>query len=90
MVNHIVGSTRTIQTAVLVCAYLKDRLAEPHSDVHPDRIRYRMQTPSADNGFWSADIIVETGDAVDFDLETSNRFVDTCRAFVVGRGEIWA
>jgi len=84
--NHIIGHARTIQTAVLVCEYLRKALAQPHSSVHPDTISYWMQEPSADNGFWSADIVIRTAE---LDLKTSNRFVNTCRAFVAGRGEIW-
>lgn len=86
MTRNIIGSTRTIQSAVLVCEYLKKRLAKPHSDVHPDFISYSFKTPTEENGFWMADIIVTMNN---MDLKTSNNFVDICRAFVAGRGEIW-
>lgn len=86
MTRNIVGSTRTIQTAVLVCEYLKARLARPHSNVSPDSISYLFKTPTEQNGFWTADIMVTMDD---MDLKVSDKFVDICRAFVAGRGEIW-
>lgn len=90
MVNHIVGSTRTIKTAVLVVAYLRERCAQPHSKVHPDQIKYRFKNPNPANGYWSADIIIETASIVGVSLEDSSLFVNVCRAFVAGCGEVWA
>jgi hypothetical protein len=86
LVRHKIGSARTIQTAVLVCEYLRCALGQPQSEVHPDQIRYHFYDPTDENGFWTADIIVE---ANQLSLEDSHRFVDICRAFVAGRGEIW-
>jgi hypothetical protein len=85
--NHIVGSTRTIQTAVLVVEYLSGRT----SALHRDRFSYRFKDPTEQNGWWSADILVTTyGDeSLKFDAEIS-KLVELCRAFVAGRGEVWA
>lgn len=87
--NNIIGAARTIQTAVLVVEYLKDHLADPHTHIRRDQIVYRFKEPTSQNGFWSADIIVETHND-ELDLEDSALFVNICRAFVAGRGEVWA
>lgn len=86
LIRHKIGSARTIQTAVLVCEYLRRALGRPHSDVRPEQIRYHFYDPTNENGFWTADIIVE---AEQLSLEDSSRFVNICRAFVAGRGEVW-
>jgi hypothetical protein len=49
LVRHKIGCTRTIQTAVLVCAYLKDRYAAPQSQIHRDSIRYVFTEPTNRN-----------------------------------------
>jgi hypothetical protein len=86
-VSHIIGCARTIQTAVLVVAYLQARLGQPQTSVQRDRISYRFKEPTAENGWWVADIIVKYEP---LSLKESSQFVDLCRAFVAGRGEIWA
>jgi len=85
--NHIIGHARTVRTAVLVVEYLSKSLGKPHSSVHPDRIKYRFTECSDRNGFWQSDIIVEM--PFNWSLEESSRFVQMCRAFVAGAGEIW-
>lgn len=85
-VRHKIGGTRTTRTAVLVCEYLRDKCAQPHSEVHPDSIRYHFIDPTPQNGFWSADIIIEHHALTE---KTSHEFVTVCRAFVAGAGEIW-
>lgn len=85
LVNHIIGSARTIQTAVLVVAYLQKRI--PHGcKVHPDQIRYRFQDPTPENGWWSAEIMV-VNHSFGFEADV---LIGLCRAFVAGRGETWA
>jgi hypothetical protein len=86
-IRHKIGCSRTIRTAVAVCEYLKSKCCRPYSSVPPDCVRYVFTEPSAANGFWSADIIVEA--PIAWDLQESNQFVDVCRAFVAGAGEIW-
>lgn len=89
--RHKIGCARTIQTAILVCEYLRATCASPLSSIHGDRIRYWFTDPTPSNGFWSADIIVETysgEDALKVD-KTLSEMVTVCRAFVAGRGEIW-
>ena len=85
LINHIIGQARTIQTAVLVVEYLKKRI--PFGcKIHADQIRYRFTNPTPDNGYWSADIIVENH-SFGFD---GDELIGICHAFVAGRGEIWA
>lgn len=89
--RHKIGCTRTIKSAILVCEYLRSVCATPHSCIHGDRIRYYFTDPTPRNGFWSADIIVETfsnesGPEVQLVL---SEMVKVCRAYVAGRGEIW-
>lgn len=88
-INHIIGSARTIQTAVLVVEYLKAGCAHPHSNIQPAQIKYRFKDPTPSNGWWSAEIIVETYAIDGLSLDDSSKFVSICRAFVAGRGEIW-
>jgi len=88
MVRHKIGCTRTVETAILVVAYLGDALGKPHSSIHKDRIRYVFTEASDRNGFWLADIVVEA--PIDWNLEESSKFVNCCRAFVAGAGEVWA
>ena len=91
LVRHKIGCTRTIETAILVCEYLRATCASPHSIVHPDRIRYHFTDPTPQNGWWSADIIVDTYEPNEM-LKMDNALtmmVRICRAFVAGRGEIW-
>jgi hypothetical protein len=85
--RHKIGSARTIRTAVLVCEFLRSHCCFPHSSVHCDRVKYVFEDPTPENGFWSADIIVEA--PVNWDSKESARFVEVCRAFVAGAGEIW-
>lgn len=80
VIRHKIGATRTVQTAVLVCAYLRERLRESN-------ISFYATNASDQNGFWVTDIIV-TNHALS--LEKSSELVEACRAFVAGRGEIWA
>lgn len=86
--NNVIGSARTIQTAVLVCEYLKVYCADPHSEIRKDQIEYRFKTATDANGYWYADILVVTWKP--FTDPTCKRFIDVCRAFIAGRGEIWA
>lgn len=87
-VRHLIGSTRTIQTAVLVCEYLRKRCAL-ECKINPDSISYVFKDPTPDNGWWSADIVVTTYSFDSPSLDASHILVNTCRAFVAGRGEIW-
>lgn len=91
-IRSIIGHTRTIRTAILVCEWLGSHLCNPHSAVHPDALRYEFVDPVPANGQWSATIYVE-GDldraSGEIDLALTSRFVETCRAFVAGAGEIW-
>jgi hypothetical protein len=86
---HKIGCTRSIQTAVLVVQYLKERHARPHSEIGAESIRYCFTEPTDRNGWWSADIVVDSYDSLRDDQALSE-MVNTCRAFVAGRGEIWA
>ncbi len=81
-VNHIIGCTRTIQTAVLVVAYLKTRWPNIKG-----RFEYRVKDPTPSNGYWSSDILVVK---YGLGLEHESEIIGACRAFVAGRGEIWA
>lgn len=85
--NHIIGHARTIQTAVLACEYLRARHRSTRG-IHPDMISYRFKEPTEQNGFWSADIMVVMYSELPLDM--AGRLVDECRAFIAGRGEIWA
>lgn len=85
MTRHKIGSARTIQTAVLVCEYLKKACAL-QCKITPDSIRYVFEDPTPENGWWSADIIVT---ASDLSEDATHLLVAICRAFVAGRGEIW-
>lgn len=80
---HKIGSTRSIQSAVLVCEYLRERV-----QFSREAISYHFTDPTDRNGWWSADILVATYGKYD-DAEVS-KAVEICRAFVAGRGEIWA
>jgi hypothetical protein len=84
-IRHIVGATRTIKTAVLVCEYLRDKCCAPHSKVHRDLVKYEFKEPCPENGYWSATILIDGN----MEYPESERFVETCRAFVAGAGEIW-
>jgi len=84
---HKIGSTRSIQSAVLVCEYLRAHCAVPHSFVHPSAIYYHFTEPTDRNGWWSADILVRANRGAD--MKALDVMVDICRAFVAGRGEIW-
>lgn len=85
-----IGCTRSIQTAVLVCEYLKEFCAHPHSPIGREAIRYAFTGPTDRNGGWSADILVEVYGEYDPKKDiTTNEMVPICRAFVAGRGEIW-
>ncbi len=88
-VRHRIGSARTIQTAVLVCEYLRERCAL-ECGINPDAISYVFTNATEANGWWSADIIVTTYSSGIPNLENSHVLVNTCRAFVAGRGEVWA
>ena len=84
---HKIGCTRTIKTAIFVCAYLQDRHC-----VYPwaDTIRYLFTDATDRNGFWTADIVVtsyNTDARIDKEI---TEMVNECRAFVAGAGEIWA
>lgn len=85
-INHVIGHARTIATTLLAVEYLR---AHMWKDIHGDQISFRFKDPTAQNGFWSSDIIVVTYSIAIPDLETSNKMVSMCRAFVAGRGEIW-
>jgi hypothetical protein len=79
-VVHKIGCTRSIQSAVLVCEYLRERTQFA--------ISYAFTEPTDRNGWWSADILITTyGKYNDAEL---SKAVEVCRAFVAGRGEIWA
>lgn len=84
-VRNIIGAARTIRTAVLVCEYLKDKCCSPHSSVPRDLVIYEFKAPCPENGFWSATILIDGN----LEYAESTRFVETCRAFVAGSGEIW-
>jgi hypothetical protein len=85
-ISHIIGNARTIQPAVLVCEYLRKRVI---TKAFPkEAIVYRFRQPTAENGYWSAYIVVE--DAGDLPPEVISELCETCRAFVAGRGEVWA
>lgn len=71
----------------MVVEYLGAALGKPHTSIHPDRIRYQFTQPTEHNGFWLADIIVDAPYA--WDEQESAKFVNYCRAFVAGAGEIW-
>lgn len=87
---HKIGGTRTIQTAVLVCEYLRRTCCNPLSSIKPDWVRYSFHDPSPDNGFWSADILVDVYGEYDPEKDkATTHMVVVCRAFVAGRGEIW-
>lgn len=85
LVRHKVGCARTIRTAVLVTEYLRAHCCHPHSKVPRDAVSYSFTDASQANGHWSADIIV----AAPYSFDRASQFVDTCRAFVAGAGEIW-
>lgn len=85
--RHKVGCTRTIRTAVMVCEYLRERCCKGTA-LNPTAVHYVFTNPSPDNGFWSADIIVDSWDSVR-DQPTLTKCVEVCRAFVAGAGEIW-
>ncbi len=85
--RHKIGDARTIKTAVLVCEFLKSRHCHPHSGVPRDAVHYAFIDPTPENGYWSADIVVDM--PIDWNMKESECFVDTCRAFVAGAGEIW-
>lgn len=89
---HIVGSARTIGTAVLVVEYLRAKLADPQTTIRQDQISYRFKNPTETNGYWSADIGITTFNEIEaysLPFELGTKFVDACRAFVAGRGEGW-
>jgi hypothetical protein len=78
--NHIIGSARTIRTAVMCVEYLRARkLSECYP---PNAIKYRFQDPTPANGQWSAEIYVEMYGYLP--LNVSSSLVDLCRAFVAG------
>lgn len=83
---NIVGCARTIRTTIMVTEYLRQRLGQPHTDVHPAQITYRFKESTEANGWWIADIGVK---GRELNLQESKLFVDTCRAFVAGAGEVW-
>lgn len=84
--RHKIGSARTIQTAVLVVAYL----SSGHPRFGDGRTRYIFTDPTSGNGWWSADIIVDTWGEYDPTLDKElSQMVHECRAFAAGRGEIW-
>jgi hypothetical protein len=80
-VRHKIGAARTIETAVLCVAYLQE-----HFFPIKHRIEYTFTDPTPQNGYWSSDIIVE---AYEMSEKESREYVQVCRAFVAGRGEIW-
>lgn len=91
-IRSIIGHTRTIRTAVLVCEFLRTCHCKPHSAVLPHAIGYEFTDPTPANGQWSAIIFVHGN--LDFvsgkvDVGFTNYLVDVCRAFVAGAGEIW-
>jgi hypothetical protein len=82
--TYLIGHTRTIQTAVLVVAYLQQRFF----GIPLGQIKYRFIDPTSFNGWCSAEIILES-ELYDYNLDNL-KLVSICRAFVAGRGEIWA
>lgn len=80
--GSIVGHTRTIHTAVLVVEYLRDSLA---GMLRVDRGRFRYRVYDTPKDGWVAEIRVVGR----LGLRESHEIVETCRAFVAGRGEIW-
>ncbi len=87
--RHIIGCCRSIPTAVLVCEYLRERCAI-RCKINPDSIAYVFKEPTEANGWWLADIVVNSYSLDVPNLESSGILVDACRAFVAGRGEVWA
>lgn len=85
LLRHKIGCARTIQTAILVTEYLRRRF-DGIGTVPKDSIRYVFTDATDRNGWWTADIIVDSNN---LSIDDSGRLVDECRAFVAGRGEIW-
>lgn len=85
-VKHLIGCTRTIKTAVLVCEYLSQRCVG--TSIGRESIHYVFKDPTPNNGYWSADIIVDSYNPA-IDYKTISNMVEVCRAFVAGAGEIW-
>lgn len=85
VVTHRIGATRTIQTAVLVLAYLSHYFPQ----IAPHRIHYVFKDVSDKNGFWTADIMVDSYEYSKREEALIDSMVGICRAFVAGRGEIW-
>ena len=83
-IRHKIGSTRSIQTAVLVCEYLKKRCAIS-CNIPGDSVSFYCTDPTERNGFWTCDIIVTLWKPLA--MSASTDLVNTCRAFVAGRGE---
>ena len=85
-VRHIIGHARTIPTAVLLTAYLKQRYLGLRGE-----FKYEFTRPEPENGWWSATILfvpaVEPSKFMDNQIHD---MVVECRAFAAGRGEIWA
>ena len=79
-----IGCTRTVQTAVLVCAYLRAR----HAWLPSDAIYYHFTEATDKNGHWLADILVKEYPAIKA-IEITD-LIHECRAFAAGRGEVWA
>lgn len=84
-IRNIVGCTRTLRTAVTVCRYLQDTCCAPHSKVPRDLVKYEFKDPTPENGYWSATILIDG----EMEYADATLFVQTCRAFVAGAGEIW-
>lgn len=84
MKRSIIGYTRKIQTAILVCEFLRDKFCQPHSIVARDLVKYEIAVaePPNKNGQW---IYVDG----DLDQQLTTRFVEICCAFVAGAGEVW-
>ena len=80
ILRHKIGCTRTLETAVLCIAYLRERRIGNHN------IRFVCTQPTDANGYWSTDIIVDAQEMTD---RQSHEYVETCRAFIAGRGEVW-
>lgn len=88
-VNHIIGSTRTLATAILVVEWLREH-APLKSKVHKDLIRYRPRGEVSEaSGWWFCDIIIVSNTTWEPPMEVSGEYVRLCMAFVAGRGEIW-
>ena len=94
--HNIIGCAKYEQSAMLCVMYLQKRHSHPHSKVPPETVKYRLESrPPGDNSYydamWPWTIYVDTQEGeIGGDYQTTTLFVDICRAFMAGRGELWA